>query len=1012
MKTNFYIGVLAAPMRVVLWCLLANEIFFCPPGLSLQSSLTATKYKIIKTRSKSHSTPAIDPSPKTDDNVQEAWIRYYGSKLSNIDNPKVSMVVGRQGKVYISGIKTDKKSGGDLAVVKFNSSGEQEWTTQFSIDNNGFDAPSGLALDKSENIYLIGSNHRFGKSYGLWTIKYDTTGKRVWAVYYYGEQQREQSAQGLAIDDSGNIHVAGWLDSRRSGHDMITIKYDSTGGEKWTAFYDSPNNRSDEALAIIVDLHGNVYTAGKSRGVEAFGHALIKYDPNGKEKWVARYNSSDESSGEITALAVDRIGSVYATGWSRISGQGADYLTIKYNANGEEVWQARYNGMGNGNDRPRAIVLDNSGGAYVTGFSRGLGTLSDYVTIRYDNTGVIDWVARYNGSKNSIDEATALALDDSGNAHITGFSQDLGATFAFATVKYNPSGKEIWVRRYKASEHSVDKPGALVLDGSGSVYVTGTVYDPNTLTNDYHVVKYDAEGEMQWRGISSSPANSFHNYFNDMVVDELGNIYIAGSTGSDYVTLKYNPEGFLQWHTKYDSPPSAYNHSTDRPVELAVDKTGNVYVTGTSLIDSGEYLTVKYGANGTEQWTARYNGHGGDYDQAHAIACDDSGNVYVTGRSFEGRTRGDDFGTVKYTRSGLEAWRVLYNFGLEDVATDVAVDKFGNCYVTGHSYAPGGNFDYATIKYNASGYMEWVQRYNDPASLSDVSRKLVIDEDGNVYVAGMSFFNETSLIVAIKYTSTGLQKWVAQHNPGTGKVRAISLALDANDNVLIAANGQNENSAIHYLTIKYNSLGEKLWAAQFDGEGSNNYFEGIYDMTVDRAGNVYVTGGSSGPRNILNLTTLKYSPNGLQEWLIRHESSMISGLGAAVALDPKGNVVVAGESTSEDWRRLMTIKYTQSPVSVEQDESSSPHIFHLAQNYPNPFNPSTTIRYTLARLSHVTLKIFSISGQEVATLVDEIKSPGAHEVQWEALDLPCGVYFYRLQAGNESVQARKLLLLK
>ncbi len=85
--------------------------------------------------------------------------------------------------------------------------------------------------------------------------------------------------------------------------------------------------------------------------------------------------------------------------------------------------------------------------------------------------------------------------------------------------------------------------------------------------------------------------------------------------------------------------------------------------------------------------------------------------------------------------------------------------------------------------------------------------------------------------------------------------------------------------------------------------------------------------------------------------------------------------------------------------------------FELAQNYPNPFNPSTTIRFSLPAASSITLKVYNLAGQEVATLLDEPREAGMHTVQWNASGLPSGVYFYRLQAG-EFEETRKLLLMR
>ena len=100
-----------------------------------------------------------------------------------------------------------------------------------------------------------------------------------------------------------------------------------------------------------------------------------------------------------------------------------------------------------------------------------------------------------------------------------------------------------------------------------------------------------------------------------------------------------------------------------------------------------------------------------------------------------------------------------------------------------------------------------------------------------------------------------------------------------------------------------------------------------------------------------------------------------------------------------------------SAVNVDLQESNSPNIFRLKQNYPNPFNPITTINYFIPEKSIVTLSIFDILGNVVATLVNEEKPVGEYEVEFDALNFPSGVYFYRLQAGD-FIQTKKMILLR
>ena len=98
-------------------------------------------------------------------------------------------------------------------------------------------------------------------------------------------------------------------------------------------------------------------------------------------------------------------------------------------------------------------------------------------------------------------------------------------------------------------------------------------------------------------------------------------------------------------------------------------------------------------------------------------------------------------------------------------------------------------------------------------------------------------------------------------------------------------------------------------------------------------------------------------------------------------------------------------------VSVEEQLETQPDKYVLSQNYPNPFNPSTKISWQSLVGTWQTLKVYDVLGNEVATLVDEYKPSGTYEVEWNAIDIPSGVYFYLLQAG-EFIETKKMILMK
>lgn len=408
----------------------------------------------------------------------------------------------------------------------------------------------------------------------------------------------------------------------------------------------------------------------------------------------------------------------------------------------QQEWVALYNG-GYGPDVAGAIVVDGSGNVYVTGSSVGPGTCNlacvDYATIKYDPSGTQQWAARYNGPASDSDQASAIAVDESGNVYITGSS--IGTTwpdYDYATIKYDGSGQQQWVARYSGPGSDLDFGNAIAVDASGNVYVTGASFESDT-GFDYATIKYDSSGQQQWVARYNGPANSDDEAYG-IAVDSSGNVYVTGysagsGTSNDYATVKYDSFGQQRWVARYDGPTSADDYAN----AIAIDASGNVYVTGFSDNSGFDYATVKYDNSGEQQWVARYNGPANDDDEAGALTVDALGNVYVTGYSVGSGTQ-EDYATIKYDAAGTEEWVARYNgqANLNDDARAVAVDSSGNVYVAGWSVGSGSGYDYATVKYDSSGTEQWVARYDGPASVDDQSYAVAIDASGNVCVTGYS----------------------------------------------------------------------------------------------------------------------------------------------------------------------------------------------------------------------------------------------------------------------------------
>ena len=891
----------------------------------------------------------------------------------------------------------------------------QQWVARYNkqVFHTCHAQANSIAVDGSGNIYITGvidTGYSGGPLTDYCTIKYNTAGVQQWVAVYNGVGNSYDEALSIAVDGLGNAYVTGYITGSGTGYDYCTIKYNSAGVQQWVAIYSGPGNSYDKAVAIAVDASGNVYVTGESHG----DFCTIKYNSAGVQQWVAIYNSPGNVYDVAYSIAVDVTGNVYVTGCGDGGTSNFDYVTVKYNSLGIQQWVARYNGQQNGIDEAYSIAIDGSGNVYVTGKSAGYMDNCDYCTIKYNSSGVQQWVARYDGVGSGNDEAYSLVLDGSNNVYVTGRSWQNG-TYDYCTIKYNSSGVQQWVAMYNGPGNYWDEAHSITVDGSGNVYVTGWSYGNGT-DYDYCTIKYNSSGVQQWIARYNGPGNRWDKAYS-IALDGSGNVYVTGVScfisGADYscCTIKYSSAGVQQWVNIYEN---LWN-SSDYAKSIAIDRNGNVYVTGVSYGSSTnyDYCTIKYNSAGYAEWVARYNGPEDSTDEAYSITVDSSGNVYVTGYSI-GSGTSRDYCTIKYNSLGGTVWVRRYNGpgNGDDEAYSIAVDGSGNVYVTGRSYGSGTNYDYCTIKYNSAGVQQWVARYNGPGNGGDVAYSLVVDNTGNVYVTGGSIGVGTlSDYCTIKYNFEGVQQWVARYNgQGNSIDNANAIAIDESGNVYVTGVSYS-GTDYNYCTLKYNSIGIQQWVAVYDGPG-NDYDE-AKSIVLDASSNVYVTGYSVGSGTGGDYCTIKYNSEGVQQWVARYNGPGNDVDDAnSIAVDGSGNLYVTGGSvgkgTSFDF---CTIKYSQGVNGIKTISTEVPSSFSLSQNYPNPFNPSTTIEYAIPQASKVTLKIYNVLGQEIRTLVNETEEAGTYKINFDARDLNSGIYIYILEAGNFT-QVRKMILMK
>ncbi|MFD2513094.1 SBBP repeat-containing protein [Pontibacter locisalis] len=895
---------------------------------------------------------------------EKLWEKVYRKEQTT---QATAIAVDEQSGVYITGIIGNWEGEKDIVTIRYDiATGEESWVQRYDGPAGGSDEVQDIATDNKGGIYITGSSSNFPGGIVISdfiTVRYEAaTGKEVWVKRYNGPANESDGARAIAVDGGGGVYVTGYSYRESSTtfdatSDFATIRYDAaTGKQIWVQRYDGPTNGNDAATAIAVDNMGGVFVTGTSSGENTNeDFATVRYDADtGKQAWVQRYNGPSSGFTRLSGIAVDNQGGVFITGSFSNFSKGAviaDYTTIRYEATtGEETWVQLYDGPANGFDQANAIAVDNNGGVYVTGFSFSKDSSYDYATIRYDApTGKQDWIQRYNGPSNSNDGANAIAINNSGWVYVTGGSTGGKTIRNIATISYNSAtGQERWVNKYALEGNLSDKAIAIAVDAAGNSYITGTSSyqedeEPFNGRSSIVTIKYSPSGEELWIRIYSE---DFNSRASAIAVDNKGGVYVTGytptlfgeNTLSDYVTIRYDAAtGEQTWVQLYDGPANSY----DGARAITADGLGGLYVTGISYGEGtgSDYATIRYdAATGEQTWVQRYNGSSKSYEEATAIAIDNSGGLYVTGNS-------SGYATIRYEAStGREIWVQRYaGEGQSDYAEAIAVDNAGGVYITGTSYRKGigAGSDFATIRYNATtGKESWVARFSGEEDGHWYnSNDITVDNQGGVYVTGYRYGDNDTDFTTLRYNAaTGKQQWVSYFDGEDGS-SDLANAIAADDRGFVYITGYsfgggsiNEFRSV-FSTVKYSAADGKLvWDAQTEGQSDR-----AVAMALDKDNNIIITGYSFSSTTREDFLTVKYSQQA--ECPVLADAAIKGKPTAAVKTSGSVYSLAASGANSFTWSITdgngnSYTKFTgQGTGSISVDWPSSPQVYKLSVTY-------------------------------------------------------------------------------
>jgi hypothetical protein len=313
----------------------------------------------------------------------------------------------------------------------------------------------------------------------------------------------------------------------------------------------------------------------------------------------------------------------------------------------------------------------------------------------------IDWKTYY--SFTDTIENVSSAMDGNNTVYSTGYVFSSPTNIDLIVQARDSLGTLLWTTLY--DNGGIDKGKAIEIT-SGGIFVTGV---SDGLGKDYVTIKLNAStGGTVW-ATRMNNFGSFNDEPNDIAVDVSGNSYVtgygsaSGGGNSDAVTVKYNSSGVQQWKNTYAGTLTASN---DLGASIVLSSNGNtVFITGTSNQASGNSKMVTRAINasaGTSNWTTLSNGTTSGNSVGNKIVLSGA-NVVVCGQ-FANTTTGLDHVTIKYSgNTGTAMWTKCYDSGnYTNTATDLVINPAGNISVTGYLYN-GTTYSYHTVQYDSTG---------------------------------------------------------------------------------------------------------------------------------------------------------------------------------------------------------------------------------------------------------------------------------------------------------------------
>ncbi|MBI3509522.1 MAG: T9SS type A sorting domain-containing protein [Bacteroidetes bacterium] len=860
------------------------------------------------------------------------WARSFNG-AGNGDDDAADVRIDANGNVYITGsVYQNAADSNDAIIRKYDSNGNLLWSQIYNGASSHNDGTVNLVLT-TNFVYAVGSTYAGStNNYDFLALKYSTAGTFQWAGTWNDANLNDGGVR--ATVNNNFLTVAGAAQTTSLKYKYAVVKFRVSDG----LVQNSHTSGGNQAIAFdkITDLQEdaseNIYvTGGVMNSGQGFDYRTEKLDSALTQQWAVTYNGAANLDDIASGIYLDSLNNVIVTGFSTTTSQGKNYVTIKYDNSGNQQWVSSFNGAANGNDSATAIAVKGTDRIYVTGYSFN-GTTNDYYTLRYDGNGNLVWQINFNSIVNGNDQATDIANDVPGVIWVVGQTAADSGKFQYTTVRYIEKGVTLVHDTITATSSSfvftenkdqlLNTNGAAIpqekfytIHGAPNVYFSDTAISYVFAKLDSSSAHHDtlARVDMKYEN-----ANANLKVRSMEVRDDYENFFLGHiPEGRSYVRNYDKLIDFEVWNNvdvMYGSnlrglktyfickPGGGGNSATEVDLKfegadsVRIDYVGELHIytqLGEIIQPRPAAWQIDAGGNFVAlNWQPFYSMIG-----VNEISFSNFGS-FNTALPLVIAT---DWGHLSPQNIQNIEWSSYYGAGgnnLKGEFRDVKVTKDGHVLVCGfsnafffplstpHFYGPSslGGSDGTVVKFKKSGEREWATFYggNIDQSGSNYAFDEVtsVDEDsvGNVFFTGntqstdfplhhwgSAYYDSTNTctgggcvksdVFLAQLDASGQNQIWSTYYGGNGTDYGLKLRVSkSNGNIYVVGICESDfpldsSSAYwnsHYgngFILRFNAVGVRKWATKIGSADSPTIFsDNTVGLVIDKSGDIVVTG--------------------------------------------------------------------------------------------------------------------------------------------------------------------------